>query len=155
MPPVSATITFSADDPADLGKLFIAFGEALAVGGSAVGASVEPSAADGSPTGNEILSAGAWYRQHGRQFVDRLRPNARLALEVIVREGPTVPIERVREELGGMKGPKFAGSLASIGAAVTGLGAPAVPFHADHKRQVYTIEPDVQDALRDVLAQAQ
>ena len=100
---------------------------------------------------SEPDSSASWYGQNGRRFVERLRPNARKALEVIVREGPTVSFELVRQELGGIKGPRLAGTLASIGAAVKGLGAPAPPFRPDHKRQTYTIEPDIQEVLRVVM----
>ncbi len=152
MPPVSATVTFNADDPADLGTMLIAFGETLrAVGGGAPEGSADTDAVLPSLTGTLPASAALWYRLHGREFIGRLRENARKALAVIVREGPTVPFERVRQELD-MKGSALAGSLASIGAAVKSLGAPAPPFRPDHKRQFYTIDPDVQEALREVIA---
>jgi hypothetical protein len=144
MAPVSATVTFSADDPIELGRIFSAIGDALQQATFRAQDSTGPVA---PVPARESMTVGDWYRSHGAEFAGRLRPNARNALQAIVAEGPSVPFDRVREIVG-LAGPALAGSLASVGAAVSALKAPAPPFRADHKRQVYLIEPDIQDALR-------
>jgi hypothetical protein len=150
MSPVTATVSFTADDSAELGRIFSAIGEALRAletdkGSTSVFAGASPQV-DAQPA----ASPTDWYRDHGPQFVERLRPNALRALRIVVKDGPTVPFQRVRDELD-LKGPALAGTLASVGAAVSALGAPEPPFRADHKRQVYTIDPGVQSALRDAV----
>jgi hypothetical protein len=148
MSPVTATVSFTADDSAELGRIFSAIGEAL--GALEAEKVVTPVPAGTSPQADarSAVDPGDWYLEHGPQFVARLRPNALRALRIVVEEGPTVPFQRVRDELD-LKGPALAGTLASVGAAVSALGAPEAPFRADHKRQVYTIDPSVQSALRD------
>lgn len=146
MPPVTATVTFSAEDSTELGLILAAVGAALqAVGRDAATAGVGIPIALDSPAAPG--SAADWYAANGAKFAARLKPNARQALLLIVSEGPIVPFDQIRQALG-MHGPKLAGTLASVGAAVRALGAPEAPFRADHKRQVYTIEPAVQSALR-------
>jgi hypothetical protein len=94
--------------------------------------------------------AAQWYRANGLRFYERLKPTAQKALATIVAEGPTVPIDEVIAATG-LRGPSLAGSLASIGSAVRGLGAPAAPFSVDHKRRTYAVDPAVLVALRAVL----
>jgi hypothetical protein len=66
---------------------------------------------------------------------------------VIVEGGPVVAMDDVAGAVG-LKGSQLAGSLASLGAAVRRLKAPAPPYAADHKRRQYEISPAVQEALR-------
>jgi hypothetical protein len=141
---VSASFTITAESPAHLGQMIRAIGEAL----EHVEADGPVSAAAATP-----MASGDWYRENGAAFYGRLRDNARLALRTIIAEGPTVPFAKVNEATG-LHGSPLAGSLASVGAAVTALRAPAAPFTADHKRKVYRVEPAVLEALRGVLPTA-
>lgn len=145
MPPVTATVTFSAEDSAELGLILAAVGAALQEVGRDAATGVGIPVAPDSPAARD--SASDWYATNGAKFAARLKPNARQALLLIVSEGPIVPFDQIRQKLR-MRGPKLAGTLASVGAAVSALGAPEPPFRADHKRQVYTIEPALQMALR-------
>jgi hypothetical protein len=103
-----------------------------------------------SPTSGARPAAAdtaVWYRDNGARFVNELRDTAKGALRVIVTRGPLVPMDDVAEAVD-VRGSKLAGSLASVGAAVRRLNAPAPPYTADHKRRQYEIAPEVQDALR-------
>lgn len=140
---VSATFTITADSPNRLGQMIRAIGAALE--------ELDPAntnqAADVPPAGP---SAAEWYRANGRVFYDRLQDTARTALRTVVAEGPTVPFTVVNDATG-LRGSRLAGSLASVGAAVRYLRAPAPPFVADHKRKVYTADPGVLESLREVI----
>lgn len=141
---VSATFTITADSPGSLGRMIAAIGRALE--------SMDAGAAPAAPT--DAASPEAWYRTHGREFYDRLQPTAQLALRTVVAEGPTVPMQMVINATG-RDGSRLAGSLASVGAAVRRMNAPAPPFVADHKRKVYTADAGVLEALRDVIPELQ
>jgi len=141
---ISATITISAEDSTDLGRVFAAIGAALE------NLPIERLSSDILETSSPAPDAAQWYRQNGLRFYQRLRPTAQKALETIVAQGPTVPIAKVIAATG-MEGPHLAGSLASVGSAVRGLGAPTPPFTADHKRGSYTMDPAVLEAFRAVL----
>lgn len=142
---VTVTLTIVAEDDRQLGRIVSAFGRALQAEDIPRDVAVQSPEGD-EPGATSTPDAAEWYRARGRDFVDALRPNARLALEVIVREGPDVPVDLVRSATG-RSGTGLAGTLASIGAACKRLAAPR-PFEADHQRGVYRIDPAVREALR-------
>lgn len=139
---VSASFTITAESPTHLGQMIRAIGEALEqieVLGPMPVSAPPPSA-----------SPADWYRENGAAFYERLRETARTALRTMISEGPTVPFAKVNEATG-LRGSRLAGSLASVGAAKTALGAPVAPFEADHKRKVYRVDPAVLEALREAV----
>lgn len=137
---MSVTFIISAANAVELGRVFTAIGAALA--------QVDvPSAVGSAPSDLGV----DWYRARGTEFCERLQPTALAALRYIVQNGPTVPAEELRQ-ITGKRGSALAGSLKSIGAAVSALGAPRAPFEVDHKRKVYRIDPEIQDALLTALS---
>jgi hypothetical protein len=145
--PVTVTLTIEADDDRQLGKIFSAFGRALESEPRPPAQGAGEEHESGDRPGAEPPDPVAWYRAHSQAFVAALSPLAQQALAVIVREGPDVPIQVVRNATS-QRGTGLAGTLASVGAACRRLGAPARPFKADHKRGIYRIEPPIMDALR-------
>ncbi len=138
---VTATLSLSASDPAELGRMFQAIGRALEALGPA------PEAATQAEPQTPAADAASWYRANGGRFRDELKPTAQRVLDFIVEHGPLVPMAAVAEEVD-LSGSQLAGSLASVGAAVRRLGAPEPPYRSDHKRHQYEIQPEVQNALK-------
>jgi hypothetical protein len=146
---VTVTLTIVAEDERQLGRIVSAFGRALQAGDDVPGERVDLTTAT-EHEGTAVTDPAEWYRAHGREFVDGLKPAAREALAAIVREGPEVPMDLVRAATG-RSGTGLAGTLASIGAACKRLGAPR-PYQVDHKRGIYQIDPGIREALRPHLA---
>ena len=145
---VTVTLTIVAEDDRQLGRIVSAFGRALQAEDVPRDVDVQD-AEDLGPIAASTPDAADWYRARGGEFVDALQPMARVALAVIVREGPETSMDLVREATG-RSGTGLAGTLASVGAACKRLGAPR-PFEADHKRGVYRIDPAISEALRPYL----
>jgi hypothetical protein len=138
---VTTTIKIEAENRQQLGEILSAIGRVLS--------GVESPTASISVTEDEDLDAVAqWYETHGTEFLARLTPNARRALEIIIEsESEYVSFADVSASID-KRGTALAGTLASIGVATKSLNAPGPPFERDAKRKVYRMTPSVRRVLR-------
>jgi hypothetical protein len=140
MGPITATLTITAEDAAELGRLFAAIG-------AAIGEAVSETAPRPAEPDSSHKNSGAWTPEVAGLVLRSVQPKAHQALAFVALHGPVVPMDDLASELG-RKGSKLAGSLASIGAAVRRLKAPGPPFVADYQRRTYTMSDVALEAFR-------
>ena len=145
----SATFTVTADTTEELAALLRRVADALDPAGRPA-AEAEPGSA-----GSERAEAGAepdpsgpdlaWWTSHGSAFLTSITDRARTALLFVASRAPRVPVADLAQELGVVPGPQLAGTLASIGAARSRLGAPQEPFR--RVRSDYVMDPQLASLL--------
>jgi hypothetical protein len=142
---VTTTIKIEAESRQQLGEILSAIGEVLSRLDS-------PSASISVTHGDDLDALAQWYEDRGTEFLARLTPNARRALEMIVdSDTEYVSFGDVSASID-KRGTALAGTLASIGVATKSLNAPAPPFERDSKRKVYRMSPSVRAVLRVLMA---
>jgi hypothetical protein len=92
----------------------------------------------------------AWSSELAERLVSRISREARRALWVMATQGPAIPFERLKAQLG-KTGFQMGGIMSSFGFAKN-AGIPE-PFVWDRAAEAYVIDIDTGAILRDALAQ--